>query len=213
MSQLITLHNNVPTVSHRVIAERTENQEASIRNLINKHILDFEEFGKAHFKNVAIKNSKNKENEVKTFFLNEQQATLLMTYLKNSSLVRAFKVALVKEFYKLREELYHKKNDIVITCTTDAERVGTLEQQVYMLKNENRELRRAMNRMTYNDAHMPKAEGIKVGVYQRLFGNKDLVTVIKVTEGYVHFIGKDGANKVNIVDFEKFFGKAQKLLK
>ena len=212
MSQLITLHNNVPTVSHRVIAERTGNQEVSIRNLITRYKEDFEEFGASHFKNERVING-GKGNQPKTFLLNEQQATLLLTYLKNTLAVRAFKVALVKEFYKLREELYHKKNDIVITCTTDAERVGTLEQQVYMLKNENRELRRAMNRMTYNDAHLPKVEGIKVGVYQRLYGHKDMVTVINVKDGYVHFIGKDGANKVNVVDFEQFFGKAQKLLK
>jgi len=213
MSKLITIHNNVPTVSHRVIAERTENQQVSLSNLINKYILDFEEFGKVHFKNEAIKNSKNKVNEVKTFLLNEQQATLLLTYLKNTLAVRAFKVALVKEFYKLREELYHKKNDIVTTCTTDAERVGTLETQIYMLKNENRELRRAMNRMTFNDAHLPKVEGIKVGEYRRLFGKKDMVTVIEVKAGYVTFLGSDGVGKVNLIDFERFFSKAQKLLK
>jgi len=112
MSQLVTMHDNQPTVSHRVIAENTGNNQVSISNTINKYILDFEEFGKVHFKNEAIKNSKNKVNEVKTFLLNEQQATLLLTYLKNSSAVRTFKVALVKEFYKLREELYQKPKEI-----------------------------------------------------------------------------------------------------
>lgn len=208
MSQLITLHNNVPTVSHRVIAERTENQDLSVKRLIDNHKEDFEEFGLIRFE-IEKGNGRPKED----YLLNEQQSTLLLTYLKNTLAVRAFKVALVKEFYKLREELYHKKNDIVITCTTDKEKLGTLETQLYMLKNENRELRRAMNRMTYNDNHLPKAEGIKAGEYKRLFGKKDLVTVVKVEEGYVHLIGGDGYGKVNVVDFEKFFTKAQKLLK
>ena len=131
--------------------------------------------------------------------------------------LRATIIAFQSETFAVINDYWRKKRtpkeEIVITCTTDAERVGTLETQIYMLKNENRELRRAMNRMTYNDAHLPKVEGIKVGVYQRLYGHKDMVTVINVKDGYVHFIGKDGANKVNVVDFEQFFGKAQKLLK
>jgi hypothetical protein len=37
--------------------------------------------------------------------LNEQQATLLITYLKNTSFVRRFKKELVRQFYAMREEL------------------------------------------------------------------------------------------------------------
>lgn len=38
--------------------------------------------------------------------LNEQQATLLVTYCKNTETVRKFKVALVKAFYEMRELLH-----------------------------------------------------------------------------------------------------------
>jgi hypothetical protein len=41
--------------------------------------------------------------------LNEQQATLLMTYLRNSEKVRNFKKRLVKEFYRMREEILKSK--------------------------------------------------------------------------------------------------------
>jgi len=211
MSHIITLHNNQPTVSHRVIAERTENLQVSISNTINKYILDFEEFGKVHFKNEAIKNSKNKINEVKTFLLNESQATLLLTFLKNSIAVRAFKVALVKEFYKMREELYQKQPEITIVNTTDKERLGTLESQIYMLKNENRELRRAMNRMTYNDKHLHT--GIENGEYIRIYGNKTPVTVVGIDKGNVIFLDNNGGGKVNVIDFQKMFKPIQKLLK
>ncbi len=41
----------------------------------------------------------------KIYHLNEQQATLLITYLRNTEAVTAFKKALVREFYVMREEL------------------------------------------------------------------------------------------------------------
>lgn len=42
---------------------------------------------------------------IKHYVLNEEQATLLVTYLKNTPKVREFKKMLVKEFYKLKDEV------------------------------------------------------------------------------------------------------------
>ena len=42
---------------------------------------------------------------MKIYRLNEQQATLLITYLKNTAPVRKFKMNLVKAFFEMREEL------------------------------------------------------------------------------------------------------------
>lgn len=41
--------------------------------------------------------------------MNEQQATLLITFLDNTPQVELFKVALVKQFYEMRDEL-NKRN-------------------------------------------------------------------------------------------------------
>ena len=46
---------------------------------------------------------------VKRYHLNEQQATLLITYLKNTEPVRRFKKALVREFFKARQELARRE--------------------------------------------------------------------------------------------------------
>lgn len=107
MNRLLTLVNEELTISHRVVAENTANQEKSIGRIINNYIPDFEVFGKVGFEIQAIKNSKNKINEIKTYFLNEQQVYLLFTYLRNNEIVRNFKVALVKAFFEMRQELYH----------------------------------------------------------------------------------------------------------
>ncbi|WP_066219010.1 Rha family transcriptional regulator [Aliarcobacter cryaerophilus] len=109
MQNLITIVNEEMTVSHRVVAEQTANQEKSIRNTILKFIDDFKIFGTVHFKNEGIVNN-GKGEQPKTYFLNEQQAYLLLTYLRNNEIVRNFKVTLVKAFFEMRERLYPKNN-------------------------------------------------------------------------------------------------------
>jgi hypothetical protein len=47
--------------------------------------------------------------EVKIYHLNEEQATLLITYMKNTLPVRKFKKDLVKQFYIMQKELEKRK--------------------------------------------------------------------------------------------------------
>lgn len=84
-------------VSSEQIAAGTENQHASILRLIDGNTSDFEEFGQLRFEIRAGYNNA----QVRVALLNEQQSTLLMTYLRNNDKVRAFKKALVKGFYEL----------------------------------------------------------------------------------------------------------------
>ena len=72
-----------------------------IPRTIRKHEKDFEEFGKLGFK---IRPSDSGQGE-KIYKLNEDQAILLITYLKNTDIVREFKKALVREFRQLKEEV------------------------------------------------------------------------------------------------------------
>jgi len=103
-SRIVEKLDNELVVSHRIIAEQTGNLEKSIKNLINRYMSNFEAFGRVHFKN-ATQETKGGKQEVKTFYLNEEQATFLMTLLKNSRIVVDFKVRLVKEFFEMREAI------------------------------------------------------------------------------------------------------------
>lgn len=123
---LVTLHNNVPSVSHKVVATNTGNQAVAISNIINKHKQDFEEFGELHFKNEALIGSRTGQN-TKTYFLNEQQATLLLTYLKNVPIVRAFKKELIREFWRLKEQATHDPMRLI------AQTLETLASQQAMM--------------------------------------------------------------------------------
>lgn len=58
---------------------------------IQKYEGDFEDFGKVRFKMEPLESGQKE----KIYLLNEEQATLLMTYLRNSDIVRKFKKNLV----------------------------------------------------------------------------------------------------------------------
>ena len=83
------------------MAECTGLQHHTITKTIRKHQARFEQFGKVGFKIQAMESGQN----TKDYILNEQQATLLITYLRNTEPVRQFKMNLVKAFFEMREEL------------------------------------------------------------------------------------------------------------
>lgn len=113
MNTLIEKIEDEFRVSHRVVAEQTDNQEVAISNLINKYISEFKEFGIVHFKNEKTTNTDlGNGRPSKTYYLNEQQATFLMTLLRNSPKVVIFKKALVKAFYELKEKVSSKVTQI-----------------------------------------------------------------------------------------------------
>ena len=96
---LVTLYNNVPSISHEVISENTGVTCKQILDYITANKSDFEEFGA-----LAVLNRKTNGRPQKIYLLNEPQATLLLTYLKNVPIVRAFKKELIREFYRLKEQ-------------------------------------------------------------------------------------------------------------
>ena len=108
-SSILEILDNEPRISHRIIAKHTENSHISIRKLIDKHKENFELFGRLSFEMTTQKTAGGKQ-EIKTFFLNEQQATLLLTFMRNNEIVINFKVRLVKEFFEMRQLLLKSPN-------------------------------------------------------------------------------------------------------
>ncbi|HEK9992828.1 TPA: Rha family transcriptional regulator [Streptococcus equi subsp. zooepidemicus] len=90
-----------PYTTSEIIAECAEVQHHTITRLIRENKSDFETLGKVGFQIQAMESGQQSKN----FILNEQQATLLITYLRNTKPVRAFKKALVKAFFEMRDEV------------------------------------------------------------------------------------------------------------
>lgn len=90
-----------PYTLSSIVAECTNLQHHTITKTIRKHQARFEQFGKVGFKIQAMESGQ----DTKDYILNEQQATLLVTFLKNTEQGANFKTNLVKAFFELRNEV------------------------------------------------------------------------------------------------------------
>ena len=91
-----------PYTTSEIIAECAEVKHDTVQSLIRNHQEDFESYGIIGFE---IRKLDGRGRPMKIYRLNEQQATLLITYLKNTEPVRKFKMNLVKAFFEMRDEL------------------------------------------------------------------------------------------------------------
>lgn len=98
-----------PYTTSEVIAEAAGMNRRTVNRLIQTHKADLEEFGILRFEIAEIKGRGQPERRYR---LNEQQATLLMTYTRNTETVRAFKKELVKQFYAMRSLLLERNSPI-----------------------------------------------------------------------------------------------------
>jgi phage regulator Rha-like protein len=117
-------------VSHRVIAVQTENSQISIRKLIDKHAEKLERFGALSFEMTVLPAGQGTTRE-KTYYLNEQQATLLLTFMRNNEIVIEFKVRLVEDFFKMREALKSQK-------VVSVQEVDPIEKRVQLIEQSER---------------------------------------------------------------------------
>lgn len=100
---LITLSGDIPTTTSLIVAEGTCNEHASVLRLIRDNLSDFEEFGRVGFEIRPFVTAGGPQRR-QIAVLNEQQATLLLTYLRNTPTIRDFKKRLVRAFYELKQQ-------------------------------------------------------------------------------------------------------------
>lgn len=112
MNDLVYLTPNTeePFTTSEVIAECAGVQHHTVTRLIQQHEKDFKEFGLLRFQIDAVnKRGARGTKYTKNYKLNEQQATLLLTYLRNTAAVIEFKKELVRQFFAMRKELLNIK--------------------------------------------------------------------------------------------------------
>ncbi len=94
--------NKEPYTTSEIVAECAGVQHHTVTRLLRNHKERFEAFG---FYGFQIHKLDGKGRPKKVYHLNEQQATLLITYLDNTPQVVKFKTNLVKAFFEMRDEL------------------------------------------------------------------------------------------------------------
>lgn len=106
----IEIVNNKPVVSTLVIAENIDKPNKTIVQLINNNMEDFLEFQDQEISNFEVQEIgvNGKAGYARYYNLNEQQSTLLITYLRNNDKVKEFKKNLVKAFFMMKERLQNQ---------------------------------------------------------------------------------------------------------
>lgn len=104
--EIVNIKNNQAFTDSRIIAVGTNNKHHSITAVIQKYLTDFEDFGKVRFEMEPLASGQKE----KVYILNQQQATLLMTYLRNSEITRKFKKELVRQFYLMQQFIFERQS-------------------------------------------------------------------------------------------------------
>lgn len=137
-SPIVQVADGVPTTTSMRIANGTRVQHKNVLELIRGNLADFEEFGGVAFETRPFDTAGGMQMR-EVAVLNEEHATLLLTYMRNSDIVRDFKKRLVREFSRLRREAETRPainaaelTRLVLSFDLSA-RSGALPEQVYQL--------------------------------------------------------------------------------
>lgn len=104
MTTLVTLDGDSAVTNTLAIAEGTESDHASVIRLVRKHLADLEEFGLLGFEIRPRSPGQHGGGDTEYAILNERQATLLLTYMRNTLIVRTFKKRLVHAFFEMAQK-------------------------------------------------------------------------------------------------------------
>ena len=112
MGNLVFLEPNkidaIPFTTSDVIAEFAKINYRSVQRTIETHMKRLEKFGRVRFEITPFATRGGLQDK-KIYYLTEEQATLLITFLKNTDVVADFKTELVRQFYLMREELQNRR--------------------------------------------------------------------------------------------------------
>ena len=107
----ITEHNGELIVDSRLVAEKLGINHRNFRVTIEKYQTKMEQdFGHLAFETQTVENSAGAVNKTVFYYLNENQATFLMTLSRNTEQVVDAKLGLVKSFSEAKKQLA-EKND------------------------------------------------------------------------------------------------------
>lgn len=104
MNTIVTIVGGQAVTTTPTIADGTAVDHASVIKLVRTYRLDLEEFGGVGFEIQPFETAGGTQQR-EIACLNEQQATLVMTYMRNSDIVREFKKRLVKAFWDMARQL------------------------------------------------------------------------------------------------------------
>lgn len=133
MNDLVIMKDDVPVISTFDLFERMGYSEhRNLKEIIDKHIDDFNEFGVMRFETVKPIGAKG-GRPVKVYLINEEQFTFLAMMMRNTSEVVKLKVKIAKEFIRMRQTI---SNLIAQRQDPNWQNVRSDGKQVYLQKTD-----------------------------------------------------------------------------
>ncbi|MGB3432387.1 Rha family transcriptional regulator [Achromobacter sp.] len=105
LEPLVSVVSGEPLASSLVIARGMKAKHKSVIQLIRQHAVILRQFGPLAFEMRVVRRPQGGGSRAEHAMLNEQQAALLISMMRNSDEVVAFKVRLIREFYRMRGAL------------------------------------------------------------------------------------------------------------
>ena len=102
MKNLTFNYKNQAFTDSTIIAQGAGVEHASVIKLIKNYRDDISEFGRVGFQIVPLATNGGVQN-IKVYRLNEQQATFVISLMRNTKPVIEFKKELVKQFYEMKQ--------------------------------------------------------------------------------------------------------------
>lgn len=164
-SRLVFLHrgDQQPFTTSLIIAERTDNQHQGVRELITNYLDDFQAFGPVRFETGKPLNSENGGGRpTKYAELNEEQAFLLISYMRNTPVVRELKQQLVRDFVLMRRVIAAAAASVQYPSTREQRIALALQESVEVLAERERQITEQREQIGMQSMHIaelePKAE-------------------------------------------------------
>lgn len=174
MSTLVTITDGQAVTTTLAIAEGTDTQHKNVLELVRTYKADLEEFGLVAFETRPRPAGQHGGADVEFATLNEQHCTLLLTYMRNSDVVRGFKKRLVKAFFEMARQLVApaidpsslSRTDILRMALDSEEKRIAAEAKVVELTPKAIALDRFAN---HDGQHNVRNTGKLLGVREKLF--------------------------------------------
>lgn len=177
-----------PFTTSLVIATETGIQHKNILELIRAYLDDLDEVGRVAFETRPFETAGGTQYR-EVALLDEAAAALLMTYLKNTAVVRIFKKRLVAGFYAMRAALAGPSMDIL------ADPIGAFEtllahtqKAVELAKAERARAEKAEKQVAIEQRHRRAIEGGD-GILLTDFGKK-YFSDVRHTDFFEHLYEK-----------------------
>ena len=140
---VIFTSDKIPVVESTVIAEGVQIEHKAVLQLIRKYLEDFQDFERVTFEMRPFETAGGTQKR-EVAFLNENQAYLLFTYLKNTDTARQLKIRLVKAFSEVRNQLKDpvnallamSKSEILLMAAETQKKNEALEAKNLQLENK-----------------------------------------------------------------------------